>query len=52
MHPPKDDVSAGTINHGLKVVRRIANLAAAEGLDENGLTWLLVSPKIQLLLDN
>lgn len=48
----KAGVSAGTINHGLKVVRRIVNLASTEWLDENGLTWLLVSPKIKLLADN
>jgi hypothetical protein len=47
----KARVSAGTVNHGLKVVRRIANLASTEWLDENGLTWLLVSPKIKLLPD-
>jgi integrase len=50
-HRRKAGVSAGTINHGLKVVRRIANLASTEWLDENGLTWLLVSPKIKLLPD-
>jgi hypothetical protein len=47
----KAGVSAGTVNHGLKVIRRIANLASTEWLDENGLTWLLVSPKIKLLPD-
>jgi len=39
------------VNHGLKVVCRIANPASTEWLDENGLTWLLVSPKIKLLPD-
>jgi len=43
--------SAGTINHGLKVVRRILNLAASEWLDEHGLTWLAAAPKIKLLPD-
>ena len=32
--------SVGTINHGLKIVRRILNLAASEWIDEHGLTWL------------
>lgn len=44
-------VSPGTINHGLKVVRRILNLAASEWVDEYGLTWLAVPPKIRLLPD-
>ncbi len=30
----------GTINHGLQIVRRILNFAAAEWVDEEGLTWL------------
>ena len=38
-----------TINHGLKVVRRICNLAASEWMDEYGLTWMLNAPKIKLL---
>jgi integrase len=42
----------GTINHALKIVQRILNLAAAEWIDENGLTWLLHAPKIRLLPDN
>lgn len=41
----------GTINHGLKVVRRILNLAATDWIDEHGLTWLLTAPKIRLLPD-
>lgn len=45
----KDGVTAGTINHGLRVVRRILNLAAQEWIDENGLTWLHAAPKIRLL---
>ena len=43
--------SAGTINHGLKVVRRILNLAATEWVDDAGLTWLSAAPKIKLLSD-
>jgi integrase len=46
-----EGVSAGTVNHGLKVVRRILNLAATEWMDEYGLTWLAVAPKIRLLPD-
>jgi integrase len=47
----KEGVSTGTINHGLKVVRRILNLAAGEWMDEHGLTWLETVPKIKLLPD-
>ena len=43
--------SIGTINHGLKIVRRILNLAASEWIDEHGLTWLVTAPKIKLLPD-
>ena len=43
--------SAGTINHGLKIVRRILNLAATDWVDENGMTWLFAPPKIRLLPD-
>lgn len=46
-----EKVAVGTINHGLKIVRRILNLAASEWLDENGLTWLKTAPKIKLLPD-
>ena len=46
-----DGVSVGTINHGLKVVRRILNLAATEWIDEYGMTWLAVAPRIRLLPD-
>ncbi len=35
-HREKEGVSAGTINHGLKVIRRILNLAATERVDEHG----------------
>jgi len=41
----------GTINHGLKIVRRVLNLAASEWLDEHGMTWLANAPKIRLLPD-
>jgi integrase len=47
----KEGVSTGTINHGLKIVRRILNLAAGEWVDEHGLTWLAAVPKIKLLPD-
>jgi len=43
--------AAGTINHGLKVVRRILNLSATEWIDEYGLTWIEHAPKIRLLPD-
>jgi integrase len=41
----------GTINHGLKIVRRILNLAASEWFDQHGMTWLHTAPKIKLLPD-
>lgn len=47
----REGVATGTINHGLKVVRRILNLAATEWIDEYGLTWLQAAPKIKLLPD-
>jgi len=47
-----DGVATGTINHGLKMVRRILNLAASEWMDSYGLTWLAAAPKIKLLPDN
>ena len=50
-HRRKEGVATGTINHGLKVVRRILNLAQSEWLDDNGLTWLAAAPKIKLLPD-
>ncbi len=34
--------ATNTINHGLKIVRRVLNLAATEWVDNHGLTWLLV----------
>ena len=45
----KDQVKTRTINHGLKIVRRITSLAATEWIDEYGLTWLVNAPKIKLL---
>ena len=50
-HRQRDGAAAGTINHGLKVVRRILNLAATEWMDEHGLTWVQAAPKIKLLPD-
>jgi len=47
----KQGVANGTINHGIKIVRRIMNLAASEWVDENGLTWVLSAPKFTLLPD-
>ena len=47
----KQGVAPGTINHGLKVVRRILNLAEREWMDEYGLTWLQRAPRIKLLPD-
>lgn len=44
----KEGVKTRTINHGLQIVRRILNLAASEWLDEYGLTWIAVAPKIRL----
>ena len=45
----RDGVKSRTINHGLKAVRHILNLASGEWLDENGLNWLQSPPKIKLL---
>lgn len=45
----KEGKSSRTINHGLKIVRRILNIAAYEWLDEFRLSWLLSPPKIKLL---
>ena len=50
-HRQREGKAMGTINHGLKIVRRILNLAASEWVDEQGLTWLPASPKIKLLPD-
>ena len=45
----RGSIKTRTINHGLKIVRRILNLAATEWMDEYGLTWLVSPPKIKLL---
>ncbi|KTD21577.1 integrase [Legionella londiniensis] len=45
----KEGIKSRTINHGLQVVRRILNLAATEWIDQFGLTWLSMAPKIKLL---
>lgn len=45
----REGVKTQTINHGLKVVRHILNLAAQEWVDEHGLSWLQAAPKIKLL---
>lgn len=47
----REGKAIGTINHGLKIVRRILNLAASEWVDDHGLTWLPAAPKIKLLPD-
>lgn len=45
----KSGIKTRTINHGLKIIRRILNLASTEWIDDNGLTWLDNPPKIKLL---
>jgi len=50
-HRQSQDVAEGTINHGLKIVRHILNLAATDWRDEFGLTWIILPPKIRLLPD-
>ena len=47
----KEGKKPGTINHGLKIVRRILNLAEKEWMDEHGMTWLNRAPRIKLLPD-
>jgi hypothetical protein len=47
----REGVSVGPINHGMKIVRRIVNLASTEWIDEHGLSWLLIPPKVRLLPD-
>ncbi len=37
-HRRKEGAAIGTINHGLKIVRRILNLASTEWVDEYGMT--------------
>ncbi len=51
-HGRKQGWKNRTINMPLEVVRHILNLAAAEWLDKNGLTWLQSAPKIRLLPRN
>lgn len=46
-----EGAAIGTINHGIKIVRRIMNLAASEWVDEYGLTWLQSAPRFKLLPD-
>jgi len=50
-HRRNGGAATGTINHGLKVVRRILNLANTEWVDEYGMTWLQTAPRIKLLSD-
>ncbi|MEX0943644.1 MAG: site-specific integrase [Pseudomonadales bacterium] len=50
-HRQAEGAAVGTINHGLKVVRRILNLAAMEWVDEFGMTWLQSAPRIKLMPD-
>ena len=50
-HKRQEGRAPGTINHGLKVVRRILNLAEYEWMDEHGMTWLDRAPRIKLLPD-
>ena len=50
-HRRQQGTAIGTINHGLKVVRRILNLASTEWVDEFGMTWLQSAPRIKLLSD-
>lgn len=45
----KQGRATSTINHGIKMVRHILNLASGEWFDEFGLTWLLAPPKMKLL---
>ncbi len=50
-HRRQEGAAVGTINHGLKIVRRNLNLASTEWVDEYGMTWLQTAPKIKLLPD-
>lgn len=45
----EQNLATNTINHGLKIVRRVLNVAERELIDENNLTWLLKAPLIKLL---
>jgi integrase len=51
LHRREAKMAPGTINHGLKIVRRILNLAASEWFDDHAMTWLQGAPKIKLLPD-
>lgn len=51
-HRRNEGAATGTINHGLKVISRILNLAAAEWVDEYGMTGLQTATRIKLLPDN
>ena len=45
----RQGVKQRTVNYALQTVRHILNLAAAEWMDESGITWLEHAPKIKLL---
>lgn len=45
----KEERAPATINHALKLVRRILRLAEYEWMDEYGLTWLDRAPRIRML---
>lgn len=47
----RDKVKKRTINYGLQVVRQILNLAADLWKDQDNLSWLHKSPKIELLAE-
>lgn len=51
-HKKKEGRAPGTINHGLKIVRRILRLAENDWLDASGKTWLERAPRIQMLPDS
>jgi len=42
-------IKSKSINNALGVVRHLLNQAASEWLDDHGLTWLAIAPKIKLL---
>ncbi len=48
----KRGIKARTVNSYLQDVRRVLNQAASEWIDEHGLTWLAVAPKIKMLPQN
>ncbi len=45
-------LATNTINHGLKIVRRVLNVAAKELYDDHGMTWLAEAPFIKELTVN